>query len=347
MAIAMSLAMTACAAPTPDKSLLGVKIMSQWKTVLAKFGQPTRVEAGPLTSATASPMTGVSGASMFSPPSLGGMMGMPGGPMTGGMSMAPRGPMVGGMSAAGGSAMMRPPMMGGMSSAGGGRGLPGLGGMGASGMTARGGSSSMMAPPMMGGGGLTAPGRPSMGGMSSAGGSAMMMRPPMMGGSGMTSPGMPGMGNPRMGGSFGVGAEMPGMDMMPGAPGGVMGGGTMVSRGGTDAGEGEVSWVYEKGTTTHVFLFNNEGRVIQIQSFGYAAGARTVNGVGLGDTSAKIYRIYGFPEDTIVSGNTRTLDYSKKANVAFQLADRNGKGMKVVGITVGLVKAPNPENPEK
>ncbi len=353
MAAAMALAITAHAAPTPDKSLLGVKILSDWKAVLAKFGQPTRVEAGPVTAATASPMTSMGGAAAFSPPSLGGMMGMPGGPIMGGMSGAPGAPMMGGMAGLGGPPSA--PMAGGMSSAGG-RGLPGLGGMGMGrGMTAPGGSSSMMAPPMMGGG-MTAPGRPGMGGMSSAGGSSMMMGNPRMGG-GMTAPPMSGAGSPRMGmgGSLGVGAEMPGIDMMAGAPGGPMGGmmggamgrGTVTSGGGTDAGEGEVSWVYEKGTTTHVFLFNNEGRVIQIQSFGYAAGARTANGIGLGDTSAKIYRVYGFPEETIVSGNTRTLDYSKKANVAFQLADRGGKGMKVVGITVGLVKAPDPENPEK
>jgi hypothetical protein len=356
MALAMALTMTAYAAPTPDKSLLGVKILSDWKAVLSKFGQPTRVEAGPLSAGTVSPMTSTGGMAMFQPPTMGGMAGlggipMPGGAMMGGMAGAPSSPMMGGMSSAGGAGgAPRAPMMGGMASAGG-RGLPGLGGMGA-GITAPGGASSgMMGPPMMGGG-MTAPGRPGMGGMSSSGGMSTMMRPPMMGGMGAGNPRMGGMaaGNPRMGGtgSFGVGAEMPGLDMMaggPGAPGAMGGGGAAAFGGGTDAGEGEVSWVYEKGTTTHVFLFNNEGRVIQIQSFGYKAGARTANGVGLGDTSAKIYSIYGFPEETIVSGKTRTLDYSKRANVAFQLAERNGK-MQVVGITVGLVKAPNPEHPE-
>lgn len=354
MALAVTLTMTATAAPQPDKSLLGIRILSDWKTVLAKFGQPTRVEAGPLATASVSPMTSMGGQAMSQPPMMGGMAGIPGlsGPMTGGLAGPPMGPMMGGMASAGGGAP-RAPMMGGMSSAGGGRGLPGLGGMGG-GITAPGGSSMMMAPPMMGGGGMTAPGRPGMGGMSSAGGSSMMMRPPMMSG-GMTAPGMGnprmglGAGNPRMGGgSLGVGAEMPGMDLMiGGAPGMTTGMGAAASGGGTQAGEGEVTWVYEKGTTTHVFLFNKDGRVIQIQSFGYAAGAKTLNGVGLGDSSAKIYQIYGFPEQTIVSGNTRTLDYSEKANVAFQLAERPGKGMRVVGITVGLVKAPDPENPEK
>jgi len=125
------------------------------------------------------------------------------------------------------------------------------------------------------------------------------------------------------------------------AAGQTMGGATV------ETGAGEVAWVYEKGTDTRVFLFNNEGRVIQIQGYGYKAGARTANGVGLGDKAARIYSIYGFPEETLVSGNTRTLDYSKRANVAFQLADRrDGKGLRVVGIIVALTEAPNPEKPE-
>jgi hypothetical protein len=291
-------------------------------------------------------MTGMSGGGTFTPPSLGGMAGMPGGPMVGAPGGPPTSPMMGGIaSSGGGSSMMRPPMMGGMASAGGGSSMmrpPMMGGM-----ASAGGGSSMMGPPMMGGmasagGSSRLPGLGGMGPMGGAG-SSSMMRPPMMG------------GNPRMGGgSLGIGAEMPGSDMsagamggpMGGAMGGMMGGGTAVAGGGVQAGEGEVSWVYEKKTTTHVFLFNSEGRVIQIQSFGYKAGARTVNGIGLGDTAARIYRVYGFPEETQVSGSTRTLDYSKRANVAFQLADQGGKGLRVVGITVALVKAPDPENPE-
>ncbi|MBM3493384.1 MAG: hypothetical protein FJX72_03530 [Armatimonadetes bacterium] len=346
MVMAVTLALTAYAAPKPDKSLLGVKILSDWKAVLAKYGQPTRVEAGPLAATSASPMMGMSGASMGSLPSLGGMSGlagMPGGPMMGGLSGPPSSPMMGGMTGPGGAPSS--PMMGGMASAGGGgRGLPGLGGMGA------GGSSGMMRPPMMGGmasagGGSSSMMRPPMmGGMAGAGGSSGMMRPPMMGG-GMSAPGR----LPGMGGSPGIGAELPG-DLSPGGMGGGMmggmAGGTALAGGGTDTGEGEVAWIYEKKTTTHVFLFNSDGRVIQIQSYGYAAGARTVNGIGLGDTAAKIYRVYGFPEQTHVTGSTRTLDYSERANVAFQLADQRGKGLRVVGITVALVKAPDPENPE-
>lgn len=354
-----ALALSADAAPKPDKALLGVRILDTYKAVLAKYGQPTRVEAGPLASSAIGPTTSVGGSS--APPMMGGMMGMPGAPMMGaltGPGAAPRGPMVGGMGMIGGPPRgASGPMgaMGAMSSAGGaamgmmgspprgamggttsgGAGLPGLGGMGMAG-----GSSRGMTMPGMGGG-LTAP--RSSGGMSS--GMSMPGMPGMPGG--MSMPGMPGMrGGMSMPGMPGgmLGAPMVG-GMSSGRAGGT--GGQTYPGASVETGAGEVAWIYEKGTDTQVFLFNNDGRVIQIQSFGYKAGARTINGVGLGDKAAKIYSIYGFPEETIVSGSTRTLDYSKRAHVAFQLADRrDGKGLRVVGITVGLTKAPDPENPD-
>lgn len=361
----------AFAAPTPDKSLLGVRIMDTWKTVLAKFGQPTRIEAGPPAELTPTPTTSISGAGGYSPQAFlgtGPMMGMtgaPGMPSVGGLSGPPTTPMMGGMSSAGGGAP-RSPMMGGVGMMGAPRGAMG-------GMSSAGGAMGMMSGPprgamgpMASGGGLGVPGR---------GGFSMMSGPPMgaMGGMNSAGGGLPGLGGMGMRGSSSTGLlsggiPLPGMGpgmTAPGMAGGMSGapmlGGMPGAMGGTGAGTlgqtaggayietgpGEVAWIYEKGTNTHVFLFNNEGRLIQIQAFGYKAGARTVNGVGLGDTAAKIYSIYGFPDETIVSGNTRTLDYSKKANVAFQLADRDGKGMRVVGITVALTKAPNPEKPEE
>lgn len=344
------------AAPQPDKSLLGVRIMDTWKTVLSKYGQPTRVEAGPPAEISLGPTTSTGGFSMTAPPGMGGragMMGMAGMPgMSGGMR-APMGAMMGGMSAP--MSAMNP-----MSSAGMTGGMSAPRAMG--GASAMGGTSAMMARPPMGSmmgpssaGGMTgmssammgAPAGMPMGPMSSAGGGSGL---PGLGGMGMSS----GISAP-MGAMMGGRLSTPGMPAgMMGATSGMAGGGRMTSAYGQTAttpaietGPGEVAWVYEKGTNTQIFLFNNEGRVIQIQSFGYKGGARTVNGVSLGDTASKIYSIYGFPEQTIVSGNTRTLDYSKRANVAFQLADRDGKGMRVVGITVGLTKAPNPEKPEE
>jgi len=232
---------------------------------------------------------------------------------------APMMPSMGGMSSAGGGAPMMP-SMGGMSSAGGGapRG-PSMGGSSSAGMM----------------GGLSTPGLPRGRGS--------------MGSGGMTLPGLGGMG-PSMPGGMG-GAPMPGGmsgSSMPGMPSGPTGAAGSTYSGATvDLGSDEVAWVYEKGTDTRIFLFNNEGRVIQIQSFGYKAGARTANGVALGDRAARIYTVYGFPEQTLVTPTTRTLDYSKSANVAFQLADRSdGKGLRVVGITVALTRAPNPEKPE-
>jgi hypothetical protein len=187
-----------------------------------------------------------------------------------------------------------------------------------------------------------------MGGMTSAGPGGMSSRMgAMMGLPGRSGPtGMSGMA---MGGPPpGVGPMMSGRSM-GGMIGGAMSEGGMTTLGGgaagtTDlspAGEGEVSWVYEKGTDTKVFLFNKDGLVIQIQSFGYKGATRTSSGVALGDVTRKVYAVYGWPDSVISSGDTMTLSYGKKANVAFQLVDRhNGQGMRVVGITVALTEAP-------
>lgn len=368
--LAWTCATSTLAAPPAEKSLLGIRIMDTWKSVLAKFGRPTRIEAGPPAEVSISP-TVTTGGTTFSPPGMGTAAG-PGMPPMVGMGGPPAYAMMGPMSSAGGSA--RGPMVGGM-----GMSRPPAGAMGA--MSSPGGpmgSSMGMGTPMSGPprgamGGMTSPGGP-MG--SSMGMSAPMSGPPRGAMGGMTSPGgrgLPGLGGMGMAaglmGASGPGAlvtgtpggmTLPGMPpggmlgapmlgAMPGSPGssGMTGGFTQTTPSASiETGPGEVAWVYEKGTTTHVFLFNNEGRVIQIQSFGYAAGARTSAGVGLGDTAAKIYSIYGFPEETIVSGNTRTLVYSSKANAAFQLAEVEGKGLRVVGITVALTKAPNPEKPD-
>jgi len=370
----LALVSGAYAAPQPEKSLLGVRIMDTWKTVLAKFGQPTRIEAGPPLELTPTPTTSVGGMGALGPLSFGGpagigtgMAGAPGTPMVGGLSGPPSAPMMGGIGMAGGGGAPRTPMaggigmigaprgaMGGISSGGAPIGMSGpppgaMGGMssgGGIGVPGRGGSSMMVSGPPMGAMSPMSSGGPGLPGL---GGMGMMSRAP--GGAGMTMPGLRGgLTAPGMAGGMSTG--MMGAPMLGGMPGASMPGG-MTGMGATSAGTyietgaGEVAWVYEKGTNTTIFLFNNEGRLIQIQAFGYKAGARTVNGVGLGDPASRVYAIYGFPDETVVSGNSRTLDYSKKANVAFQLADRgDGKGMRVVGITVALTKAPNPEQPE-
>jgi hypothetical protein len=115
--------------------------------------------------------------------------------------------------------------------------------------------------------------------------------------------------------------------------------------------EEEVTWVYErkgKNPLADFFLFNRDGRLIQAGSFGYSGGAVTSRGVRLGDPVGKIYAVYGWTGEMVkdAARSTMTLDYSKSKNVAFQLLDRHdGRGYRVVGITVGLTdKADIPGN---
>ncbi len=156
-------------------------------------------------------------------------------------------------------------------------------------------------------------------GMAGMGGVGGKMR--MMGG------GMAG------GGPMGMGAAMG-----EGPTGGPMGMGMSAGGGQTASSEGEVTWVYQKGQLTYMFLFNKDGRVIQIQEFGRTGGGGTSRGVRLGDTVSKVYRTYGWADSSTKQGNQLTLDYSRKAHVAFQLLDE-GKGSKVVGITVALTES--------
>ena len=135
-------------------------------------------------------------------------------------------------------------------------------------------------------------------------------------------PGMPGGGGPI--GGFG---------MAPGGMGGMMGGGM----GQAVSNEGEVTWVYEKGPLTYLFLFNKDGRVIQISQFGYKGGGTTSRGVALGAPVRTVYSKYGWADSSAKAGNQLTLDYSHKANVAFQLLNR-GKGAQVVGVTVAITE---------
>jgi hypothetical protein len=221
--------------------------------------------------------------------------------------------------------------------------------------TGGGGGGGMMGGPMGSGG-------PMVGAMGSGGpmggpyGGAMM--PGGMGGSGGPYGGgggrgrSGGMGLPGVGSMGPYGGGMGGGDLPPGGGGGMMppgvggpsGGGAGFAGGGgsTETSDGEITWVYEKGKITNYFLFNKDGRVIQIQSFGYSGGsAVTERGVRLGDPVGKIYATYGWTGQMSkdAANNTMTLDYSKDHHCAFQLADiKNGKGYRVVGITVAITE---------
>ncbi len=219
-----------------------------------------------------------------------------------------------------GAPMIGAPMMGGSMMGAPGRvgnkfaniGLPGPGGIGPTGvptgpMGMIGGMGGMSAP-MMGG--------PTMGG-SMMGGAGRRMAGALPGMPGMEGPGLPGFGGPTLPGTGGL------MGMM-GRPG---------AAAAAPSEEGEITWIYEKGPLTFMFLFNKDGRVIQIQEFGYKGGSPTSRGVRLGDPLRKVYATYGWADKSETQGDQTTLDYSHKAHVVFQLIKN-----KVVGITVALTE---------
>lgn len=305
--LAVAAAPSRAAAPA-ERSLFGIRIWRPWSEVLARFGQPTRIEVGAVT--TGAPAGGAA---------AGGGMGMMGGPYGGpGGPMGMRGP-YGGLGGPGamGAGISGAPM----------GGLPGLSGVGGppAGMMgpygamrrgAPGGMSGMGPGSPYGARGPMGPGGPygSMFGQMSAG---------IKSGAGMGDEGLPGAG-------------------APGAPG--MGfGGIGAGAQPAETSEGEITWIYDRpGGNTMMFLFNKDGRVIQIQSFGYKNGGVTSRGVALGDPVSKVYRAYGWTDSTTKAGDSLTLDYSVKSHVAFQLLDRHdGHGYRVVGITVAQTEKPN------
>jgi len=242
---------------------------------------------------------------------VGGGSGVPAGGM-GGAQSGPSG-MRGMMPGMGGPAGMR-----GMIPGAGGppAGLPGFPG-GAGGMA--GGKFGMMGA------------RPGMGGPPGAGG----------------PPGMPGMGGPEGGRGMipGGGGPPAGLPGFPGGAGGMAGGKAGMfggNAGGGNASQGteqqETTWWYhfpQKGL--HVaFLFNHEGRVIQIQEYGWKGGTRTRQGIGLGSTLGQLIQRYGWSNDgehaNLGGHEMVTMRYGGNHKLAFQLVDN-----KVVGITLGAV----------
>ncbi len=341
------------AAQPAERELLGVRIWRDYATVLRVHGEPTRVVPG----MALPPEMGVGSINVnMQRAQTGGMsMGIPGGPMMGapmGMAGPPGAPMMGGMMSAGG---MSAPMMGGM-------GNPRMGAMGNPRMM-----GGMSAP--MGGGGRSMPtvggmagGPPMPGGMGGArgksededdigagspigGGARGAMRGPM-GGAGVPGPG--GMMMPPMyGGGTGLTSAAAGdTGLMAGLAGGPMGmpgiGGMRGSVGAQSQVQASVpseevkeTWVYVRGQQTIHFMFNKDGRVIRIQSFGPKGKGATSRSITLGDPVAKVYQKYGWAGTTIRQGDSLTLDYSQKFHVVFDLLDRHdGKGMRVVGITI-------------
>lgn len=335
------MALGAMAAPT-ENGLLGVKLRSSFADVMKKLGQPNRIEPGEGSQSAGETTTTTTGAAAGSTGMMAGMPGpgmMMGAPGPGGMA----GP---GMPGGGGRPMMAgmPSMAsGGMSM--GGASLPGLSGMGPGmpGMPSGGGSSMGMMMGLAGGPGM--PGMASGGmGMPSMGGGLRARQ----GRGGATSGGMTGPGSMMSGmmgglpmpggmsgGMTGPGSMLPGL----GASGpGMMGGGEGMAMGGGNVGDpGEVTWVYEKGPATTKILFDKEGRVIQIQAYGYSGVTTTGGKISLGDAYDKILRVYGWPESPSNEGGNIIARYPKRSNVAFQMSEKTKtKGMRVVAITVAL-----------
>jgi hypothetical protein len=223
--------------------------------------------------------------------------------------------------------------------AGGGGGK--LGGAGGGGMSGAGGMMGMMTGRGMAG---MSGGAPGAGGPPS---NIMAMMGGMRGG-GM--PGMSGMGggNPMAPGGGGLpgfsgrrgGDDEGGAPAMPGA----MTGGAGTNAQQEEQDPGEAFWWYTvkrvdpKNKDRQVvhymgFLFNNEGKVIQIQEYGFAGGQATTKGVGLGDPFNRLLRIYGWSNDGEREGDKMVFRYGTKEKLAFQLYKNQ-----VVGITLAAVK---------
>lgn len=327
----LAAALSSQAAPPAERELMGVRIWRDYAAVLQRHGEPTRVVPG----IALPPEPGVGSINVnMQGARAGGGMSMPGNPRMGNsMSMIgpPGAPMMGSMpmmGAAGGAAGGRSmPMMGG-AMAGGSRfsgqrsreededdigsstPVAGMSGAPSGGVSRPGGPPGM--PGMMGGmGGLTAP---SYGGGSNMM-SGLMMGPGMMGGmGGATAP---------MGSSMAMGGMGPNITAQSQAPASV------------PSEEVKETWVYEKGDHTFQFLFNRDGRVIRIQSFGKKGAGATSRAISLGDPLSKVYSKYGWAGSTTKQGDSLTLDYSQKAHVVFDLVNRrDGKGLRVVGITI-------------
>jgi hypothetical protein len=175
------------------------------------------------------------------------------------------------------------------------------------------------------------------------GGGQGMMGGPGLPGFGGGSPGYPGMsgGSPGFAGGPGEGAA--GGPMMPGM-GGSSGGAPGV---GGPAAEGEAPeyeatwWYHDKVNGLHKsFLFNKDGRVIQIQEYGYDQkhkGSKTRMNVGLGSNLNTVLRTYGWSNDGANDGQNMIMRYGGENKVAFQLVKNV-----VVGITVAIVKDVKP-----
>ena len=83
-----------------------------------------------------------------------------------------------------------------------------------------------------------------------------------------------------------------------------------------------------------IFLFNKDGRVIQVQEYGYDKnhkGGKTKKGVALGSNLSNVLRSYGWSNEGTRSGDNLMMRYGRQFRVAFQMVKNT-----VVGITIGV-----------
>ncbi len=294
-----------------EKSLLGIRVLDTYRTVLNRYGEPFRIyRAGEMPvlqyaynnlGQNTGAVTGVGNSAgqntgTFGGPGKGGGYGRPGAP---GM-MGPGGP---GMMGPGGPGMMGP---------GGPGGPPGMGNYG----------SSM--PGMPGGPGMMGPGGPGMMGPGGPG----MMGPGGMGGYGNSMSGMP--GGPGMMGPGGKGSRFSGMGSGLGTSG-------PNNQQPTFAQSGGFQWVYfyPKQQRACTILFNKDKRVILIAESGRDNGIPTSRGVNLGSPVMQVYERYGWPDSIEQQGDTIALRYNLTRHAQFNILSRTNR---VVDITVFLTE---------
>lgn len=164
---------------------------------------------------------------------------------------------------------------------------------------------------------------------------------------------LPGFGGPGEDYSGGYSGQAPGSRP---APGGLPGFGGVPSPAGSSgfpggpaaggAAEGDQSattaeetwWYHDRKKAIHkAFLFNKEGRVIQIQEYGWRDTPTTQLGVHLGSNLGEVIRKYGWSSDGEHMANQITLRYGVKNKLGFQLVNN-----KVVGITIAVYNQPKP-----
>jgi len=90
----------------------------------------------------------------------------------------------------------------------------------------------------------------------------------------------------------------------------------------TGDGSGLTTWTYKKlkGGPRVDFRLDEDGVVVEVVATGLkpASFTRTTRGVNLGDPYGKVMRLYGFPDETVQTGNLTTAKYAKSIHCAFQ-----------------------------